>query len=305
MIQEKYSEPVILLRASDEVKRIIDKFQFDHSQIEFSVEETGAWCLPATVKNDPALLPLAKFFAEMEQVESRIDNELTSQRRTEESIRYRITELAYSGSSHKDYKAIDFKIEVPNLIDDREFDTSTGLPKKEVWYNAIDANGVLSDEVLKVENFTWTLLEDSTIPAAKTVIRSSEWQKYKAVNPEEVQGVTFTDGYPDDPSLHREVIKHYRTPKQRRAVGMKRRTNLVSYLEGYLYQSELATGKTEATVVTNLTNLFNEYLKQIQVYEESGAEHEGDIYSSLEADITEWFQPYKLNAVKILKGLPL
>lgn len=297
-----------LLKATEELYRLLNPLL----QFNFLKDVNNDWVISGTVIDQADFEP---YWSQMEAIDSTIDQELTDIARAKEQVKFRITELAYGGSRFKNHKAIDFKIEVPNLIDDRTFNTLTGLPNKEVWYNAIDVNGVLSDEVLKVEDFDWTFLEDSTIPAARTVTRSSEWQKYKATNTEDIhitdidgnviQSVTFTDGYPDDPSFHREVVKHYRTQKQRREVGIKRRSNLISYLEGYLFQNELATGKSQATIITNLTNLFNSYQQQISVYKESGSEHTGDIYSSLEADATDWFQPYKLDAANILRGIAI
>jgi hypothetical protein len=299
-----------LLKATDPLKNLLDRFVYQNNAVEFFKDSNDNWVLPEAVKILPHIQP---YLSQMELVESEIDQNLTELARMKEKVKFRASELAYPGSNFKDYRAIDFLIEIPNLIPVKEYDPVSGLQIKEVWYEELDAEGNPINDVIKVEDYVHNLAEDSNIPAARTVLSTFENIKFKATNTEDIhitdvdgnviQSVTFTDGYPDDPSFWRVRKRYFNTPKQRREAGIKRRQNLVNEVEEYLY-GELMSVYTDVEIIKMLTELLSTHNQAIDVYLKSGAESEGDIYSSIQTDTREWLtQEMKDKVVQKLKGL--
>jgi hypothetical protein len=283
-----------LLKATEQLKNLLDGFVYNHNAVKFFKDSNDNWVLPEAVKILPHIQP---YLSQMELVESEIDQNLTELARMKEKVKFRASELAYPGSNFKDYRAIDFLIEIPNLIPVKEYDPVSGLQIKEVWYEELDAEGNPINDVIKVEDYVHNLAEDSKIPAARTVLSTFENIKFKATNTEDIhitdvdgnviQSVTFTDGYPDDPSFWRVRKRYFNTPKQRREAGIKRRQNLVNEVEEYLY-GELMSVYTDVEIIKMLTELLSTHNQAIDVYLKSGAESEGDIYSSIQTDTREW-----------------
>lgn len=274
-----------LLKATDELKNLLDRFVYKNNSVEFLKDVNDNWVLPEGVKSLEHLQP---YLSQMEVIDSTIDEGKTQLARAKERVKLRITDLAYSGSSFKDYKAIDYTVEVKKLHAKREF-SKEGFLTLVIWYEEPE----FINEVLKVE-IAYTTDAAEPIPAAKSVISRKVTRKWKSTNTADIhitdvdgtviQSVTFTNGYPDDSSFHKITEKHYNTSHEKREEGKKRRSNIIVQVgDGLGYQMYMA-GITD--IEEKLAAFTVLHASALATYRETG---KGKIYDDVANDTqTTW-----------------
>lgn len=273
-----------LLKITNELRELLEGFVHNNATIEASKDINDNWVLPESVK---VLEHLQPYLSRMELIESTIDSSLTDLARLKEQVKFRITDIAYSGSAFKDYKAIDYTIEVEKLHAKREWNIE-GFLTKVTWYKEPE----YLNEVLKVE-IAYTTDINEPIPAARSVISRTTTRKWYSDNADilitdiegtVIQSVTFTNGYPDDSSFWKVTEKHYKTSHEKRLEGIKRRSNIIVQLgDGLGYQMYVA-GITD--IENKLAAFLDLHSAAMNTYREGG---KGKIYTDIQEDTqTAW-----------------
>jgi hypothetical protein len=292
-----------ILKATEELKSLLDGFVYKNNAVEFFKDINDNWVLPEAVKT---LVHIQHYLSQMELIDSEIDPNLTQQARLKEKVKFRITELAYSGSKLKDYRAIDYTTEVQKLHAKREFNNQ-GFLTLVTWYKEPEfLNPVVQASI------TYTTDSSEPIPAAQSVISRTVTRKWYSENEDihvtdeegnVIQSVTFTNGYPDDSSFWKVTEKHYKTSIEKRKEGIRRRDNIIVQLGDALGYDLVSSGEmTVDQADENLSEFLKLHSSALAAYREGG---KGLIYSDIQNDtVTTWLtQARKDLAVSKLKGL--
>lgn len=288
-----------IIKLTDQQYKLLNGLTVGNNTLKPYYTTAGFWGLP---ENVVPLMP--DYFANSEIVESSFDFEKTEIEKQKAGVKFRVTELAYSGASFKDHKAIEYTSEVKNLHAKRTIDKG-GFLTNVVWYEEPE----FFNEVLKVEVVYETDLNEP-IPAAQSVIKRTVTRKWKSTNTEDIhitdingnviQSVTFENGYPTDPEFWKVTEKHYKTSAEKRAEGIRRRGNIITQLGDGLGYHLMTGGDTLQQAEEKIAGLMVRHATALSVYRESG---KGSVYIDVQADTTEWMtQELKDYTVAKLRG---
>jgi hypothetical protein len=292
-----------LLKATNSLKKLLDGFVYKNNAVEFFKDTNDNWVIPDQVK---ILAHIKPYLSQMEVIESNIDSNLTQLARLKEQVNFRITELAYSGSQLKDYRAIDYTTEVQKLHAKREFNNQ-GFLTLVTWYKEPE----FLNPVVQV-SIAYTTDSNEPIPAAQSVISRTVTRKWYSENKDihitddsgnVIQSVTFTNGYPDDSNFWKVTEKYYKTSIEKRKEGIRRRDNTIVQLGDALGADLVMSGEmTIEQADESLSEFLKLHSSAIAAYREGG---KGSIYNDIQNDTqTTWLtQARKDLAVSKLKGL--
>jgi hypothetical protein len=268
-----------LLKTSESLVMLLSGFENEGKRIEAYKDINNNWVFPEAIKT---ISWLSEYVPQMELIESEIDQDLTQAAWEKERIIHVIDSIVQPGIA-KPTEAIDYKIELTKKLHAKRATTNQGFVTPVIWYIEPE----FENEAVRVD-VDYVTDQDEPIPAAQSLLHRTVRRRWK----------TTTGEY----GAEKITIKYYRTTAEKRAEGIRRRSNIITLLGDGLGYQLINGGMTKAKAESALSNFMQLHNSAISVYREGG---KGSIYADVEKDDqTTWLTPeLKDYTIKTLKGL--